>query len=262
MPLLTDVTMTDFLLTDQICADFAHLPLLRHLHGVIWPIDIDPPDSHERMTTVDPRMKHFPSLTALSPSSEATVLREERYPWVMRRECGRVFDCIFPLYDLCHFLQSLPQKLQHLKVDVPSMPSLDLSTFGFCLDALVARESEERRLDAAYLSAVAKSARGTASIRVASEGAPVRLWGSYQQELCEQWQSLSAAQVYRDRSFEELRLGDYEDHADLLAGEAPLEPGLLLELSLPPWSNAELKVHIYRGEQQRRGGERRKQAPH
>lgn len=247
MPLLTDITMDELLLTDAICADFSHLPLLRRLRGVRWPIDIDPPDSHERMTTNDPRAKHFPSLVSLHITSEAMVESRLWTPSTMKkRACGRRFQGVFPHYDLYQFVRSLPKKLEELDIRLGTAWSFDLTTIRCCLDTLVAREPEERRLDEQYLAILQRMSARTDiadGIRTRSDGVRVPMQEPYQPAEFtreERWQSITAMEVYQDRSFEELRLVDYDRHADILSGEVPLFPDPNRDVGPPAWRPAEL----------------------
>ena len=103
MPLLTDVTMTDLLLTDSVCADFSHLPRLRHLRRVLWPLSNG---IVEDAAVADRRAAHFPSLTFLDLRSSADTLDATQ---ILRESQQLSSSILFPRRDFLHFVLSLPR---------------------------------------------------------------------------------------------------------------------------------------------------------
>jgi hypothetical protein len=171
----------------------------------------------------DPRAAHFPSLVSLaigssvmlSPNPDAGLLRPH----------GRISRTRFPLEDLLHFIHSLPNKLEELKVDLKvdllhEADTLDLSTLEAYLDL---QELQVQRLDAEYmpLEPPPHRPRGTFVVKFAPPHTPPTqsLWLMTDRSMRLRavplgWQSITMMPQYENVSLEELRVEDYEDHAD------------------------------------------------
>jgi hypothetical protein len=212
MPLLTDLTMTDLPLTPEMCADFSHLPLLRRLRGVCWPIDHLLAEPSDPLLDVAPRAGNFPSLLSLGLRSGVLVYELDN-PIRVVRPCGRISDSLFPHGDLLRFLQSLPRKLEQLEVhllheddsedDQHLTKVLDFAGLQEYLTCQALRDAEK---DAAYLSHL--STRGTSAIPFLP--APIICAPLLHAERTSLpwWQSIGAMPCYEERSLEELRLED------------------------------------------------------
>jgi hypothetical protein len=158
MPQLTDLTAHDLILTYQVGTRLSRLPLLRRLHGVLWPL--------LQVGLWTPHGAHFPSLVSFGVRSQYLFARHpELAEAAVPRPCGRMSQTLFPHAGLLLFLRSLPKKLRGLRLDLlHEEGELNLSTFKA---HRVRQELEEQRLDAEYAHHQANRPRGTSQVKFA-----------------------------------------------------------------------------------------------